>query len=98
MLPRIIINYSDERKTIKKDMLAAMQKNQRDPWSEETEREINRLENRQMAIKILLKLSYMVHSAINIFSYFNQSCCRRYYYIWSVSNSDCRKSNEYRDE
>ena len=28
MLPRIIINYSDERKAIKKEMLAAMQKNQ----------------------------------------------------------------------
>ena len=71
MLPRIIINYSDERKTIKKDMLAAMQKNQRD-WSEETEREINRLENRQMAIKILLNSLYGALGN-KYFRYFNQS-------------------------
>ena len=57
MLPRIIISYSDERKAIKKDMLTAMQNNQRNP-SDETEREINRLENRQMAIKILLNSLY----------------------------------------
>ena len=57
MLPRIIINYSDERKAIKKEMLKAMQENQRDP-SSKTEREINRLENRQMAIKILLNSLY----------------------------------------
>ena len=57
MLPRIIINYSDERKAIKKEMLKAMQENQRNP-SSKTEREINRLENRQMAIKILLNSLY----------------------------------------
>ena len=57
VLPRIIIDYSAERKTIKKEMLDAMQSNQRNP-SAETEREINRLENRQMAIKILLNSLY----------------------------------------
>jgi len=71
MLPRIIISYSDERKAIKKDMLTAMQNNQRNP-SDETEREINRLENRQMAIKILLNSLYGALGN-KYFRYFNQS-------------------------
>jgi DNA polymerase elongation subunit (family B) len=71
MLPRIIINYSDERKAIKKDMLKAMQANQNNP-SPETEREINRLENRQMAIKILLNSLYGALGN-KYFRYFNQS-------------------------
>ena len=71
MLPRIIINYSDERKAIKKDMLKAMQENQRNP-SDEIEREINRLENRQMAIKILLNSLYGALGN-KYFRYFNQN-------------------------
>ena len=71
MLPRIIINYSDERKAVKKDMLAAMQENQRNP-SDEIEREINRLENRQMAIKILLNSLYGALGN-KYFRYFDQS-------------------------
>jgi DNA polymerase elongation subunit (family B) len=71
MLPRIIINYSDERKAVKKAMLAAMQENQRNP-SDEIEREINRLENRQMAIKILLNSLYGALGN-KYFRYFDQS-------------------------
>ena len=71
MLPRIIINYSDERKAVKKEMLAAMQENQRNP-SDEIEREINRLENRQMAIKILLNSLYGALGN-KYFRYFDQS-------------------------
>jgi DNA polymerase elongation subunit (family B) len=71
MLPRIIINYSDERKAIKKDMLKAMQENQRNP-SDKIEREINRLENRQMAIKILLNSLYGALGN-KYFRYFNQN-------------------------
>jgi DNA polymerase elongation subunit (family B) len=71
MLPRIIINYSNERKAIKKDMLAAMQANQNNP-SSDTEREINRLENRQMAIKILLNSLYGALGN-KYFRYFDQS-------------------------
>ena len=71
MLPRIIINYSNERKAIKKDMLDAMQANQNNP-SSDTEREINRLENRQMAIKILLNSLYGALGN-KYFRYFDQS-------------------------
>jgi len=71
MLPRIIINYSDERKAIKKDMLAALQKSQGDT-TEENMRTINRLENRQMAIKILLNSLYGALGN-RYFRYFSQS-------------------------
>ena len=95
MLPRIIISYSDERKAIKKDMLKAIQKSQGN-MTKENEREINRLENRQMAIKILLN-SFMVHSAISTFVILI-SLSPKLLLIWSIIYSDCRKSNEYRDE
>ena len=71
MLPRIIISYSDERKAIKKDMLKAIQKSQGN-MTKENEREINRLENRQMAIKILLNSLYGALGN-KYFRYFNQS-------------------------
>ena len=52
-------------------MLKAMQENQRNP-SDEIEREINRLENRQMAIKILLNSLYGALGN-KYFRYFNQN-------------------------
>ena len=53
VMPEIIIKYYDERKEAKTDMLAAQKKYQKNPTIE-LEREISRLENKQMAIKILL--------------------------------------------
>lgn len=53
IMPKIIIEYYAERKATKKKMLAAQSENQKNP-SKELEREIAQLENRQMAIKILL--------------------------------------------
>ena len=57
ILPKLISDYMLERKTTKKAMLAAMQKNQDNP-TESLSKEINQLENRQMAIKILLNSLY----------------------------------------
>ena len=57
VIPELIVDYYAERKTIKREMLDAMQENQRNP-SPEIERNINKLENRQMAIKILLNSLY----------------------------------------
>tara|TARA_R100000951_G_scaffold116634_1_gene129479 strand:- start:3019 stop:4530 length:1512 start_codon:yes stop_codon:yes gene_type:complete len=57
IVPQIIADYMLERKATKKLMLEAMQKNQDNP-STELDREINQLENRQMAIKILLNSLY----------------------------------------
>tara|TARA_B110000305_G_C19441567_1_gene642204 strand:- start:342 stop:2807 length:2466 start_codon:yes stop_codon:yes gene_type:complete len=57
VLPKIIIEYYDERKSIKKRMLAAQQAYQDNPTFE-IEKEISQLENRQMAIKILLNSLY----------------------------------------
>ena len=57
ILPKIISDYMLERKTTKKAMLAAMQKHADNP-SDALSREINQLENRQMAIKILLNSLY----------------------------------------
>lgn len=53
VMPEIIVKYYDERKEAKTDMLAAQKKYQKNP-TVELEREISRLENKQMAIKILL--------------------------------------------
>ena len=53
IMPKIIVDYYDERKATKKLMLQAQQKYQKNP-SKELEREIAQLENKQMAIKILL--------------------------------------------
>ncbi len=57
IVPQIIADYMLERKATKKLMLEAMQKNQDNP-STELEKQINQLENRQMAIKILLNSLY----------------------------------------
>jgi DNA polymerase elongation subunit (family B) len=57
ILPKVISDYMLERKTTKKAMLAAMQKHADNP-SDALSREINQLENRQMAIKILLNSLY----------------------------------------
>ena len=57
ILPKLISDYMLERKTTKKAMLAAMQKHADNP-SDALSREINQLENRQMAIKILLNSLY----------------------------------------
>lgn len=56
-LPKIIVDYYNERKTVKKEMLEAEQQYQI-MKTVELERKINQLENRQMAIKILLNSLY----------------------------------------
>jgi DNA polymerase elongation subunit (family B) len=56
-LPKIIVDYYSERKAIKKEMLAREQEYQKNK-TVELERQINQLENRQMAIKILLNSLY----------------------------------------
>ena len=53
VMPKIIVDYYAERKATKKQMLAKQSEYQKKP-TKELEREINQLENRQMAIKILL--------------------------------------------
>ena len=53
VFPRIVSSYYDERKQVKKAMLAAKQRYEKES-SKEIEREISTLENRQMAIKILM--------------------------------------------
>jgi DNA polymerase elongation subunit (family B) len=57
ILPKIIENYYEERSVIKKSMLLAQQAYEKNK-TVELEREINQLENRQMAIKILLNSLY----------------------------------------
>jgi DNA polymerase elongation subunit (family B) len=57
IMPRIIIEYYNERKAIKKKMLEAQAQYQKNP-SKELEREINILDNTQMAVKILLNSLY----------------------------------------
>ena len=63
VLPKIIVDYYNERKAIKKLMLAAQQeKEQMDKTNKQelyrVERDIARYENQQMAIKILLNSLY----------------------------------------
>jgi DNA polymerase elongation subunit (family B) len=53
VMPKIIVDYYADRKAAKKKMLAAQSAYQKTP-TPEIEREINQLNNRQMAIKILL--------------------------------------------
>lgn len=53
VMPKIIVDYYADRKATKKKMLAAQSAYQKTPTTE-IEREINQLNNRQMAIKILL--------------------------------------------
>jgi len=57
VIPEIIVQYYDERKSVKNMMIAAMKKYEVEK-SYELEKEINQLENRQMAIKILLNSLY----------------------------------------
>ena len=57
VLPKIIVDYYAERKDVKKRMLIAKQKYEA-MATVELEKEINQLENRQMAIKILLNSLY----------------------------------------
>ena len=57
LLPGIIVDYYSERKAVKKEMLEAEQQYQA-MKTVELERKINQLENRQMAIKILLNSLY----------------------------------------
>ena len=53
IMPKIIVDYYEERKATKKLMLEAQQRYQKTP-TKEIEREIAHHENKQMAIKILL--------------------------------------------
>ena len=57
IMPEIIKAYYDERKQAKSDMLSAQNEYQKNK-SVELEREISRLENKQMAVKILLNSLY----------------------------------------
>lgn len=57
VIPNIIVDYYDERSSIKKMMLAAQQEYEKEK-TYELEKEINQLENRQMALKILLNSLY----------------------------------------
>ena len=57
VVPSIIIDYYDERSSVKKMMLAAKQQYEQEP-TYDLEKEINQLENRQMALKILLNSLY----------------------------------------
>jgi len=57
ILPKIIEAYYEERTHIKQEMLAAQQSYEKTK-TVELERQINQLENRQMAIKILLNSLY----------------------------------------
>ena len=57
VIPSIIVDYYDERRSIKNMMLAAQKSYQKEK-TYELEKEINRLENQQMAIKILMNSFY----------------------------------------
>ena len=57
VIPNIIVDYYDERTSIKKMMLAAKQEYEKEN-TYALEKEINQLENRQMALKILLNSLY----------------------------------------
>jgi DNA polymerase elongation subunit (family B) len=57
ILPKIIESYYEERKVVKKQMLQAQQQYEKTK-TVELERQINQLENQQMAIKILLNSLY----------------------------------------
>jgi len=57
VVPNIIVDYYDERKSVKKMMIAAEKQYQKEK-TVELEKEINRLHNQQMAIKILMNSLY----------------------------------------
>ena len=57
VIPNIIVDYYEERSSIKKMMLAAQQEYEKEK-TYDLEKEINQLENRQMALKILLNSLY----------------------------------------
>ena len=57
VVPNIIVDYYDERRSIKNMMLAAEKQYQKEKTIE-LEKEINRLHNQQMAIKILMNSLY----------------------------------------
>jgi len=57
VIPNIIIDYYDDRKSIKKMMLSAESQYQ-EQKTVELEKEINKLNNQQMAIKILMNSLY----------------------------------------
>jgi DNA polymerase elongation subunit (family B) len=57
VIPNIIIDYYDDRKSIKKMMLAAETAEQQEK-TVELEKEINKLKNQQMAIKYLMNSLY----------------------------------------
>tara|TARA_Y100000996_G_scaffold258170_1_gene203206 strand:- start:2039 stop:4543 length:2505 start_codon:yes stop_codon:yes gene_type:complete len=57
MIPKIIIEYYEERKSVKNMMIAAKKQYEKEKTSQ-LDTEINQLENKQMAIKILLNSLY----------------------------------------
>ena len=83
ILPKIIENYYEERKVIKKEMLQAQQQYEKTK-TVELERTINQLENRQMAIKILLNSLYGALGN-QYFRYFDQRIAEgwaRWGFVW----------------
>ena len=57
VIPSIIIDYYDDRKSIKNMMLATQAEYQKNPTAD-LDKEINKLNNQQMAIKILMNSLY----------------------------------------
>ena len=57
VIPKIIVDYYNERSQVKKEMLATQSEYEKNK-SADLEKKINQLENRQMAIKILLNSLY----------------------------------------
>ncbi len=70
ILPKIIVDYYDERASIKNMMLAAKKEYQKNP-SRTLDNEINNLENQQIAIKLLMNSLYGAMGN-KYFRYFDQ--------------------------
>ena len=70
ILPKIIVDYYDERASIKEMMLAAKKQYQKNP-TKALDNEINNLENQQIAIKLLMNSLYGAMGN-KYFRYFDQ--------------------------
>lgn len=70
VIPKIIVDWYDERKSIKKMMLASKREYQKNP-TKELDNEINNLENQQMSIKLLMNSLYGAMGN-RYFRYFDQ--------------------------
>ena len=70
VIPRIIVDWYEERKSIKKMMLASKDEYEKNP-SKALDNEINNLENSQIAIKLLMNSLYGAMGN-KYFRYFDQ--------------------------